>query len=256
MQIHFAMNTEQIGHTTAPIRVRWWLLFIGVLPLLGTAILAGRLIWEQTVWTWRRGPQMVGFSLAHGAGAILFLAPILLVLWTAVALVMIVIDLVKRRKPDTTTFAGFAVALLLFGLLSVPAGIWQRLFIRQTVASPRVGDLLVYAAYNSDFRTVQAMLSHGISVSATDHSEWRTALHAAASAGDLRTIQLLVSMGADVNALDRSGDSPTELAASRRHEDCVAFLEEHGGKRIRGDEAQHQKAIHDKVAEDIEAMHR
>ncbi len=204
-QIISRMNTEQIGHTAAPLRVRRWLLFIGVLPVLGTALLAGRLIWEQTVWTWRRGPQMVGFSLAHGAGAILLFAPIILVLWTAIALVMIIIDLVKRRKLDTTTFTGFAVALLLFGLLSVPAGIWQRLFIRQMVSSPRVGDLLVYAAYNSDVRTVRAMLSHSVSVSATDHSEWRTALHAAAIAGDLRTIHLLVSTGADVNALERWG---------------------------------------------------
>ena len=250
------MNTEEIRHNAAPIRVRWLLLLVGVLPLLGTALLTGRLIWEQTVWTWRRGPQMVGFSLAHGVGAILFFAPILLVLWTSVALVMIIIDLVKRRKLDTVTFAGFAIALLLFGLLSVPAGIWQRLFIRQMVSSPRVGDLLVYAAYNKDFHTVQAMLSHGVNISVTDHAEWRTALHAAAIAGDLRTIQLLVSMGANVNALDRAGDSPTELAASRGHQDCVVFLEELGGKRVSGDEAQHQKAIHDKVAEDIDEMNR
>jgi uncharacterized protein len=72
-------------------------------------------------------------------------------------------------------------------------------------------------AYDKDFRTVKAMLSHGVSISATDHSEWRTAPHAAAIAGDLRTIQFLVSNGADVNALDRAGDSPAELAASRGH---------------------------------------
>lgn len=247
------MNTEQIEQTVAPIRVRWWLLVSGVLPVLGTALLTGRLIWEQTVWTWQRGPQMVGFSLAHGQlGAISFFVPILLVLWTAIALVMIAIDLVKRRKRDTATCAGLVIALVLFGLLSVPEDIWQRLFIRQMVSSPRVGDLLVYAAYNGDLRTVQAMLSHGASVSATDRSEWRTALHAAASDGNLRTVQLLLSMGANVNALDRSGDSPTELAAAQGHQACVTFLEEHGGKRIRGDEAQHQKAIHDKVAEDIE----
>jgi ankyrin repeat protein len=73
------------------------------------------------------------------------------------------------------------------------------------------------SAYDKDFRTVKAMLSHGVSISATDHSEWRTAPHAAAIAGDLRTIQFLVSNGADVNALDRAGDSPAELAASRGH---------------------------------------
>lgn len=232
------------------------MLLIEVLPLFGIALLTGRLIWEQTVWTWQRGPQMVGFSLAHGVGAILFFAPILLALWAAVALVWIAIDLVKRRKLDTTTFAAFAVALLLFGLLSVPSGIWQRLFVRQMASSPRAGDLLVYAANHGDLGTVQAMLSHSVSVSATDHHEWRTALHVAAIAGDLQTVQLFVSKGANVNAQDRAGDSPTEMAASQGHQNCVALLEEHGGKRIRGDEAQHQKAIHDDVADDIEEQNR
>jgi hypothetical protein len=40
-------------------RIWWW----GSAPL-GLA-LAARLLWEKTVWTWTRGPQMVGFSLMH-----------------------------------------------------------------------------------------------------------------------------------------------------------------------------------------------
>lgn len=249
-------STEESANPMVAPPVRWWLLALGALPLIGSALLAGRLIWEQTVWTWERGPQMVGFSLAHGYGAVLLLAPFLLALWEAVALVLIVVNLVKKRRTDAPTYGAFGLALLLFGLLAVPSGVWQRLFIRQMASSPRAGDLLIYAAYDKDFGTVRAMLSHGVSISTTDHSEWRTALHAAAIAGDLRTIQFLVSSGADVNVLDRAGDSPAELAASRGHQDCASFLEEHGGKRIRGDEAQHQKAIHDKVRDDIEEMNR
>jgi hypothetical protein len=66
------------------VRARWWLLALGAVPLIGTALLAGRLLWEQTVWTWERGPQMVGFSLAHGSGAVLLMAPFLLAFWVAV----------------------------------------------------------------------------------------------------------------------------------------------------------------------------
>jgi hypothetical protein len=199
---------------------------------------------------------MVGFSLAHGSNAVLLLAPFLLGFWAAIALVVIFTNLVKKRRIDTPTWAAFGLAVLLFGLLSVPSGVWQRLFIRQMASSPRAGDLLVYAAYNRDFRTVEAMLSHGVSIQATDHSEWRTALHAAAVVGDLRTIEFLALSGAEVNALDRSGDSPAELAASGGHPECATFLLEHGGNRIRGDEAQHQKAIQDKVRDDIEEMNR
>lgn len=199
---------------------------------------------------------MVGFSLAHGSYALLLVAPFLLALWGAVAIVLIVVNLIRKRRTDRATLIAFALALLLFSLDFVPSGVWQRLFIRQMASSPRSADLLIYAAYDKDFRMVEAMLSHGVPVSAIDHHEWRTALHAAAIAGDLRTVQFLVSSGADVNSLDRAGDSPAELAASRGHQDCVAFLQEHGGRRIRGDDVQHQKAIHDQVRDDIEEMNR
>jgi hypothetical protein len=249
-------DTEESAKPLSAVRVRWWLLALGIVPFVGAALLTGRLIWEQTVWTWERGPQMVGFSLAHGSYAVLLAAPFLLALWGAVAFVLIVVNLIKKQRTDRLTFIAFGLALLLFSLDFVPSGVWQRLFIRQMASSPRSADLLIYAAYDKDFRTVKAMLSHGVLITATDHHEWRTALHAAASAGDLHTVQFLVSNGADVNALDRAGDSPAELAASRGHQDCAAFLQEHGGKRIRGDDAQHQKAIHDQVRDDIEDMNR
>ncbi|MGD0757397.1 MAG: ankyrin repeat domain-containing protein [Candidatus Sulfotelmatobacter sp.] len=248
--------TEESASPVPAVRVRWWLLALGLVPLIGTALLAGRLIWEQTALTWEQGPQMVGFSLAHGAGGVLLLAPFFLGFWVAIGLVLIVIDLAKKRTTDTPTWATFGLAVLLLGLLSVPSGVWQRLFIRQMASSPHAADLLIYAAYDGDFRTVKAMLSHGVSIRATDHHQWRTALHAAGAAGDLRTIQFLVSNGAEVNALDRSGDSPAELAASRGHQECATFLQEHGGKRVRGDEAQHQKASEDEVRDDIEEMNR
>jgi Ankyrin repeats (many copies) len=206
------------------------------------------------VWTWERGPQMVGFSLAHGSYAVLLLAPFLLALWAAVALVLIVVTLIKKRRGDPPTFVAFGFALSLFGLLCVPSGIWQRLCIQKMSSSPRAADLLIYAAYDKDFRTVKAMLSHGVPITASDRYKWRTALHAAAIAGDLRTVRFLVSNGADVNALDRSGDSPAELAASQGHLDCAAFLQERGGRQIRGDEARHQKASHDEVQDGIKEM--
>jgi hypothetical protein len=38
----------------------WWLL---ASPL--AFLFAGRILWEKTIWTWSRGPQMVGFALWH-----------------------------------------------------------------------------------------------------------------------------------------------------------------------------------------------
>src|SRR5580658_641069 len=114
--------SEASAKPVPAVRVLWWLLALGVLPLIGTALLAGRLVWEQTVWTWERGPQMVGFSLAHGSGAVLLLAPFLLGFWAAIALIVIFTNLVKKRRTDTPTWAAFGLTVLLFGLLFVPSG--------------------------------------------------------------------------------------------------------------------------------------
>ena len=56
------------------------------------------------------------------------------------------------------------------------------------------------------------------------------------------------------DSIDRSGDSPLELAASRGIAESTNFLTEHGAKRIRGDEAQHKKAISDQVRESIDEL--
>jgi len=147
------------------------------------------------------------------------------------------------------------VALLLL-LMALPQGFWETIFASQMAASPRAGDILVYAAYRGDLRTVKALLAHGVPVGAIEHAEWRTALHAAAVAGDVPMLRYLLSQGSDINALDRSGDSPLEVADSRGLEASARFLQKQGAKRIRGDEAQHQKAIHDQVQEEIERLDR
>jgi hypothetical protein len=38
----------------------WW---VGASPF--AVLFAARILWEKTIWTWSRGPQMVGFSLWH-----------------------------------------------------------------------------------------------------------------------------------------------------------------------------------------------
>ena len=38
----------------------WWFF---AFPIAG--LFAVRIMWEKTIWTWSRGPQMVGFSLMH-----------------------------------------------------------------------------------------------------------------------------------------------------------------------------------------------
>ena len=115
---------------------------------------------------------------------------------------------IKKMEIAPARWAALGLVVLLLALGELPDGFWQRVFIRRMAASPRAGDLLVYAAYRSDFGTVRAFILHGVPVDAIDHSEWRTALHGAAVKGDTQTLRYLVSKGANINALDRSADRP------------------------------------------------
>jgi hypothetical protein len=235
-------------------RLPLWVRATGAIFFVGAAMLFARLIWEETVWTWERGPQMVGFSLAHGSGAVLLLFPVLLFVWTIVVLALSVWSLIRRRQVSRTQWAGIGVSVLLLLLGSLPEGFWQRAFISRMAASQHSGDLLFYAACRGDLGTVQGLLTRGVPVNGTDRAYWKTALHCAASGGDTRILRYLVAKGANVNAVDRAGDSPLELAISNHQDAATKLLVELGAKRIQGSEEHKQKAIHDQVQEDIESL--
>jgi len=231
-----------------------WLRVSGVIVFVGSAILSARLIWEQTVWTWERGPQMVGFSLAHGAGAILLLFPLLLLIWLAVVVGLTVRSLIKRNPIAPVRWAALTLAISLLVVGDLPEGFWERVFISRMAASPYAGELFRDAAYAGDLSAVRGFISHGVPVDSIDHLTWETALHAAASGGHILTIRYLISKGANINALDRFGDSPLELASSRGHSAAAEFLAGRGAERIRGDDAQRQKALGDETREEMEKL--
>src|ERR1700733_11369722 len=140
------------------------LVAIGVPAVLFTAILAGRMLWEETFLTFRQGPQMLGFSLAHGRGALLFLAPFLLCLWLFVALITTAVCLWRKRSLSRWYWLTLASAIVTLGVLSIPPAFWQWAFIGTFEKSPHAGDLMVYAAAEGDVRTVLGYLEHGVPV--------------------------------------------------------------------------------------------
>ena len=239
-------------------RLPLWLRLVGAVFFIGSLMLAARIVWEQTVWTWEQGPQMVGFSLAHGYGAPLLLFPFFLFIWTIAVLGLTLGTKIKnkRMKIAPMRWVVLGLAILIFVLPGLPESFWERVFIRQMSASPRAGDLLVDAAYGGDLGTVRGFLSHGVPVNAIHHADWRTAVHGAAVKGDTRILRYLAANGADFNALDRCGDSPLELAASKGNREAAEFLIERGAKRIRGNDEQRTKCNDDQVEDSIREFNR
>src|ERR1700737_3111155 len=101
------------------LRVAW----ICLLPL-GVSF-AGRIAWEKTVWTIKRGPQMVGFSLVHIHPAFFLggiLCSSLLILWLVPASVYLIVNRTRITAFDIATIIlTFFVALAIMtpdGLLA------------------------------------------------------------------------------------------------------------------------------------------
>ena len=152
-----------------------FLSWLGIVATVGVWVLALRLVWEQTVWTWERGAQMVGFSLMHsGVGALLVLGVYASLLWV---LVVLAVAAVRRTLGGPKVLALLVTYALGWALLLAPYGFWQRLFIGK-FDSARATDLMIYAAAAGDLQTVRAFLDSGVPLKAQVRSG--TALHAAA----------------------------------------------------------------------------
>lgn len=240
--------------------VRWetaalprWLLVSGWTAVLGSVVLAARLTWEQTLLTWSYGPQMVGFSLAHGSGVFLLFFPLVLVAWLLASIGFLGFSFSRKRRPPSTSLLLMVLSLAVLLSLFLPYGFWQRLFAGRLADGPYVGEFMTYASAAGDLSTVRALVSHGASVNSRNR-EGKTGLHAAAVSGQLAVVEYLVANGADPNLLDRFGDSAMEIAASENHMELAKFLADHGGRRVRGDEALRQKSSEEIVHEDIEKM--
>src|SRR5262245_9551984 len=130
---------------------------IGLVVVVTSLWLAVRLVWEQTVWTWNRGPQMVGFSLMHGGLGIL----LLLALWGGLFWIAAVVIFAAISRSFASVPTGILVVLygLAWVLVETPYGFWQRLFIEKLAHGAHAPEFLSYAAALGDLQTVEAFLS-------------------------------------------------------------------------------------------------
>jgi signal transduction histidine kinase len=228
-----------------------WFIGAGVPLALGLAVLAIRLVWEQTLLSWQNGPQMVGFSLMHGGGGLLLVVlPIATLLWFPAALV-----LVARRRS-----AGGALGLATISVCAVslvatllPYSWWQFAFAAKLAHGPYAAEFLSRSAAHGHERLVTALLANGVAVNAPT-KEGSTALHAAAISGETRMVQLLIARGADVNAVNRYGDSPLANAESSDQREVAELLRAQGAQLIRGTEEQRDRAAREIVREQSERL--
>lgn len=220
-----------------PLRIPTWLRLLGLLAVVPSAILAARLVWEQTVLTWRVGSVMIGWSWGHGPEVVFFLSPVGLLLWIVVLVVTVVVGAISRRKLARSVWFDLAVAGVIAGLLLVPYQTWQWLFASRVAKSPGVGYVMVTAGFSGNQRLIEALVANGVAIDIRDRSG-STALHTAAAGNHVELLDYLLKRGLPIDAVDRSGDSALERAHAAGAQEAVAFLTARGGHRITGTEEQ------------------
>ncbi len=235
---------------------RWerGLVFVGIPVILMTAILMLRFVWEETSLTLQQGPQMIGFSLAHGPGGVLLFGPLLLVVWFVVAFLTMAVNLWRRRQLSKSFWASLGAAVMVFGVLVFPPIFWQWLFVGTFARSSHASDLMTTAATCGQLRTVRGYLAHGVPPEAKNY-EGSTAAFTAAAGGSVPVLELLANAGADLNAVNSYGDSPLEAAVENHHDAAAAFLRSKGALQVKGTPEQHEAASHAIVERDINRMH-
>ena len=94
----------------------------GFVLMLGSVVLAGRLIWEMTSLTRQYGPQMIGFSLAHGPGALLVLFPLALFVWLLASVATVIVWKAKRKVVRNRSLIALYSAVLALGVFHCRKG--------------------------------------------------------------------------------------------------------------------------------------
>jgi hypothetical protein len=104
------MNIDKLN------KIGWWI----YIPFL---LLTLRLSWEKIFLTWTYGEQNIGFSLAHGVGAFLFIAIPLSLIWLTVMLIAFLFR-DKENQENKGQWRLLTITILTWIILSVPFDIF------------------------------------------------------------------------------------------------------------------------------------
>ncbi|MFZ3277266.1 MAG: hypothetical protein WA182_10225 [Candidatus Sulfotelmatobacter sp.] len=93
----------------------WW---VSASPF--AFLFAARIFWEKTIWTWSRGPQMVGFALWHihpGFAVVGTVCSLAVAVWLVITIPYAV---VRRRDIEPWDWMMMAVSVAVIVALALP----------------------------------------------------------------------------------------------------------------------------------------
>jgi len=183
-------------HNAAP----RWIRILVLASLPGTTAFALRLIYEQTIMTWREGEQMVGFALSHAY--VLFFLPMILsfaLAHVALALLFLVTFARWLRRFPTPKWNWLSVVALLVctALVYVPYDFWILTTVRFAGPGSHGTSLLMMAAADDKLPLAKALIAEGVSPKTM--AGGGTALEVACSSRNLDVAEFLLQHGAEIS---------------------------------------------------------
>ena len=174
----------------------------GSLVFVLALVAIGEDVYEETVLTWQRGPQMVGYSIAHLHPFLLMIGSasiLLLHLWLAWFVFRSALRSWRRQKwKDRQRTVLAVVSAVLLGFLYIPYPWWTSFTLWVAGPGPRAQDQLASAALQERQGLVDMLLSRGVLIDGKDqHGD--TALEAACSNYHKSMADLLAKRGASLD---------------------------------------------------------
>ena len=199
--------------TSGPGLLPAWARRFGWFFLIGQTIFIGRIVYESTVLTCVNGPQMVGFSMAHGGHSFFLLGLLFLPFGALFFLVVLVFGVVRKLRFGLREWVLMAALLVSFSFLFVPYRVWEHLDMTVCSSGPLGDAFLLEAARLGNLGQVTRLVAEGHSVNRDSGSD-DTPLSSAIKGRRVDVVAFLLSKGANVNAHNSlTGETPLMKAA-------------------------------------------
>jgi len=183
--------------TSSGRRPRSPLALCGLVAIIASAPYVLRLVYEETILTWREGDQMVGFSVVHAFPQLLLLGGLGLLgvhLFLLAWLGSSAFELFRRRKLPSHHLLLVATATAMLLAFYLPYAGWMTLLVRIVGPGDHGDSFLSFAAAEHHPVLAKTLLQEGVPVDSDFNGH--TALNTACVRKDVPLARFLLSNGA------------------------------------------------------------